>query len=740
MDIGDGLRQALRHQQAGRAADAEAACRAVLAAAPGQPDALHILGVVAFQQGRIEAAIDLYRQALARHPAYHAALVNLAIALGHVGRTGDAIDAWRRALALQPRDAGAQLNLGKALAQLGRNEEAAAAFRAATESDPSLADAHAWLGVTLAHAGRPVEAEAAHRRAVVLRPDSAVALTNLGAALYDQGRFDEAIDAYRRALALAPGLAMAQGNLANALRATRRHDEALAAYRAAIALEPGASVRHANLAVFLSECGRWADSIAAFDAAIAHAGDGADALRIRRALALPVIMEDRAMIDAARDGLERAVDALLATPLRVERPDEALAGAAFHLAYHGRDDRALQAKIARLHLHACPQLAWTAPHCAPGRRRADAGRVRLGIVSAYLRDHTIGRLVHGLVERMPRDRLEVVVFRRPAPADAMARAIDAAADRVVALPPDLDGQRRAVADAAPDALLYPDIGMDTQTYFLAFARLAPVQCVTWGHPVTTGIPAIDYFLSCSDLEPPGAEGHYGERLIRHRCLPACYARPAVADATFDRRAAGLPDDAALYVCPQSPFKLHPDFDAAIGGILRGDPAGRVVLLRGTDAHFEALLRARFARTIPDVADRIAFLGWMPRREFLGLVAAAHAMLDPFHFGGGNSSFEAMAAGTPVVTWPGAFARGRVTLALYRQLGIDDAVARDADDYVRIAVRLGRDAAERARLSALIGARSGALFDTAEPAVELARFFVAAVDAARRGERLDGPPA
>ena len=74
--------------------------------------------------------------------------------------------------------------------------------------------------------------------------------------------------------------------------------------------------------------------------------------------------------------------------------------------------------------------------------------------------------------------------------------------------------RQAISDAAPHVLLYPEVGMDMIVGWLAAQRLAPVQCVAWGHPETTGMPTIDYFLSSDFMEPPDAATHYTESLVR----------------------------------------------------------------------------------------------------------------------------------------------------------------------------------------------------------------------------------
>jgi predicted O-linked N-acetylglucosamine transferase (SPINDLY family) len=261
---------------------------------------------------------------------------------------------------------------------------------------------------------------------------------------------------------------------------------------------------------------------------------------------------------------------------------------------------------------------------------------------------------------------------------------------------------------------------------MAFSRLAPVQCVTWGHPVTTGLPTVDYFLSSQDLEVEGAEAHYTEKLVRLPRLGVMYDRPALPTPRKDRAAFGLPADAHLYVCPQTLFKFHPDFDDLLSGILRQDPAGVLVLIEGKYPYWNELLRRRFGRNMPDVQHRVRFLPRQGRADFLNLLAVADVMLDPIHFGGGNTSYEGFALGVPIVTLPSQFLRGRLTYAMYRQMGIPDLVAADTADYVRLAARLGTEPDYREQLRRRIREASGVLFDDVAVVGELEQFLLAAV--------------
>ena len=148
----------------------------------------------------------------------------------------------------------------------------------------------------------------------------------------------------------------------------------------------------------------------------------------------------------------------------------------FYLAYHGRDDRPLQEAIARFYRSACPALS---DNLAVRARRPD-GRIAIGIASTLLRTHTIGRLNRGLIESLDRRRFHVTLIAPDHGDDALAAGIAGAADRVLRLPASLAEARRAIAGLRLDLLFYPDIGMEPMTYFLAFARLAPVQVMTWG--------------------------------------------------------------------------------------------------------------------------------------------------------------------------------------------------------------------------------------------------------------------
>jgi tetratricopeptide (TPR) repeat protein len=251
MTLEQALEAARQQHSAGRLAEAEAIYRQILAARPDYPDALHLMGVLAFQVGRIGDGLELIGRAIAIDPKIPPYYCNLGQVLFAAGRFDDAIAACRKALELRPDYAEALNNLGTALQAKGQLADALAAYRRATEIRPDFSEAHHNLGTALLQNRQPEEALACERVALMLRPAYPDAYNGLGNALKARGELDSAAAAYRQALALRSPYVEAENNLGNALREMGRLDEAAQQYRRTITLKPDLASAHFNLAATL---------------------------------------------------------------------------------------------------------------------------------------------------------------------------------------------------------------------------------------------------------------------------------------------------------------------------------------------------------------------------------------------------------------------------------------------------------------------------------------------------------
>jgi predicted O-linked N-acetylglucosamine transferase (SPINDLY family) len=759
----ENLRAALDHRQAGRLAEAESLCRLALRSDPRHSGALHLLGAVALDAGRPDQAAQLIGEAVAIDPSRAAYHFDLGEAYRKSGRSAEARASYEQALRLDPGHITAHNSLGILDHEQGDLPGAEAHFREAARLGPERPFVLNNLGTLLLHRGSLDEARTFLEQVLRLRPDYAEGHNNLGAVWVRLGRYPEALACFERAVSLKPGYAVAHHNLATVLHKEGRLGDAEASLRLALRLKPDYAPAHYELGAVLMDAlrldeaqsrleealrvkpdyveamgllatvlgrqGKVAEARAWITKALATRPD--DGLKVRSALLLPVIYRRRGEPQRERARLRDDFARLSAGPLSVDDPVNAVGVNAFFLPYQGIDDRDLLSDLAALYRKASPGLEFVAPHCADTARATPReGPIRVGFLSNFFHEHTVGRLNLGFVRHLSRERFWVTLFRFPGADDPLSRAFQQAADRVVTLPRRLDAARQLVADERLDVLYYPEIGMDPLTYFLAFARLAPVQCVSWGHPVTSGIPTIDYFLSGSSTEPEDGDAHYTERLVRFRKFNAYYFEPRPSTPPPMRRDLGFDERAHLYVCTQSLFKIHPAMDETLGAILRADPSGLLVLLSGVHPRWDATLANRFRRMFPKEAERVRFLPRRSRDDFLHLQGLADVLLDTFPFCGGNTSYEAFAVGTPVVTLPGSLLRGRLTYALYQQMGVLDCVADDPRGYVQIALRLANDPAWREYVRGRILDEKHRIFEDAEAVLELEQFLNGAVGGER----------
>ena len=455
--------------------------------------------------------------------------------------------------------------------------------------NPDRADAWNELGIALHVAGRLAEAEAAYRRALSLQPDFPRAECNLAVLQRDSGRVDFAESTLRAVISRQPMAAAfrpALNALADLLRARGELDEAAALYLRAAKQAPDDSAGEMlDLGMVLAERDDPEQARKAFGHALRQ-----DPHQLRAALAmhltLPVIYTDASHVARARaeyarglEMLERELPSRIAGKGAMQVAD-GLIWSNFYLAYQGEPDRDLQARYAALAARALDGagVQWRAPMAAG----AVVGRkIRIGFVSALLREHTVGRYFMRWITDLDRDRFEVWFYALTASVDAVTEAITARADHVRMFV----GGEAAPSAIAPlirsdllDILVYPELGMDQVTFALGALRLAPRQYAAWGHPVTTGHATIDAFLSCEAMEPEDAQAQYTEPLA---LLPGIGTRfaPAELPARRGREVYSLPLDATLLLCPQSLFKIHPDNDLLFARILGRESAGDTGIVR-----------------------------------------------------------------------------------------------------------------------------------------------------------------
>ena len=665
----------------------------------------------------------------------------LSAALSHhrAGRLNEAERLYRLVCAADPKNARAFHLLGIVAHQL-RRPDAAELVGRAVALQPDVAEVHNDLGVILAAQGKLGEAAAVFEQAVRLKPNYVEARNNLMAALQqlgrrlqELGRLDEALAHCERAVALQPEAPGPRNNLGNVLRELGRNDEALAQYDRALAIDRSFFIAHFNRGTTLRRLGDIAAARASFERAFALKPDFLEAELAACMAELPVLYADAAEIDPRRAAYAAHLERLSAHVARAATP-AALAEAIgshqpFYLAYQGRDDRALQASYGALVGRVMAVRFPPAPLPPPPLPHEP---IRLGVVSAFFRQHSNWRIpIKGWLAGLDRRRFRVFGYHTGSERDAQTAVAADMCERFVQGPLRLDEWRQTILADAPHVLLYPEIGMDQVTAQLAAQRLAPVQCVSWGHPVTSGFPTIDYFISSDRMEPADGAAHYTERLVRLPNLSICYEPPVARPAALARATLGLRKGAAVYWCCQSLPKYLPQYDDVFARIAQavGDCQFTFIEFAGgphVTEVFRRRLEAAFAQRGLRAADHCVVLPRLDSDRFIAAMGACDVMLDSIGWSGCNSTLESLVHDLPIVTLRGDLMRGRHTSAILEMMGLEETIAQSVDEYVAIAVRLGRSAAERTAVAGRIAASKHRVYRDRDCIVALEDFLDHAV--------------
>lgn len=743
-----GLEQSMLALQQGRFEEARKQLKALRNRFPHNVEALHLLGLIAYQTGDAQAGLAQIQRAVELMPQAPHMRNNLANLLMAAQRLDEALPHYLEAIRLSPDHAEAWQNLGNIYRIKGDLPQALKAYQQAARLLPEHAGVLSSLGALYAVLGHPAQAESTLRQALALDANLVEAWFVLGELCLNQQRLDEAWSFFQNVLRRLPEHAPSYNSLGNILFLRGQLEQAEVQYRKALALKPEFAEAASNMGFIcyrreaFGEAENWLrqalrvkpdyaqawenlasvyrkleDMSAAETAYLRAAEFGArPELEVKSAVMLPGIYDSAAEMQAWRHRLETGLEALMQKNIRLHDPSVEVGETSFYLHYHREPWLELAQKLAAFYRRVCPELTLTAPHCLAAPK--SSGEVlRIGIVSNNLKRHSLGKMFGAVIGGLDRRRFNVTICADGPPADADARRLAEQADDYLCLAADFYAARGQLAEQRFDVLFYPELVTDPRIYFFAFARLAPLQATFWGMGSSTGLAEIDVYFSSTGLETDASRSFYSEKLIETAHLLPCFARPDDAGPAHSRSDWGLPETGPIYGCLQSLFKLHPDFDLALSQLLTADAEATLVLLEGHYPAWTDKLKARLMRTLGEAYRRVRFYPRLNPEDFLRLAGQCDVLLDPWPICGGNSTYELLATGVPLVTLTGPYGKNRLTHAILDQIGLTETVTQTPEAYIALAHRLAHDAAERTRLREHILSRLDRLYGRTEGLAE-----------------------
>jgi len=713
----------------------------VLAQQPRHCDALHLLGVLAFQANDHALAAELIKKAIDINPTSATAYASLGLVLQGLGRLDEALVSYDKALALKPGDAEAFNNRGNVLNNLRRLDEALVSYDKALALKPDYAEAFYNRGVALNALRRLDEALVSYDKALALKPDYAEAFYNRGAALNDLRRLDEALVSYNKALALKPDYAEAFNNRGNVLNDLRRLDEALVSYDKALALKPDFAEAFNNCGTALRELRRLDEALGSYDKALSLEPDFAEAfnnrgtaLRELRRLDEALACYDKALAlepDYAEafnnrgnvlSDLKRLDEALVSYDKALDlKPDyEFLSGKKLNLQMHLCDWSDLTAQLDQLEsalrqdskvtypfellgLTDNPELQLLASKIWVESRppasdvlgdfiqRVPDGKIRIGYYSADFHNHATSYLMAELFEAHDDQRFELYGFSYgPDRQDEMRKRVSDGLGQFIDVTQKSD---REVAKISRDMGI--DIAIDLKGFTKdsrtgVFAeRCAPIQVSYLGYPGTTGAHYIDYIVADKTVIPQESQQFYSEKIVY---LPHSYqvndSKRKISDKVFTRHELGLPESGFVFCCFNNNFKILPETFDGWMRLLQTVEGSVLWLLADNPTAVRNLQKEAQNRGVDP--HRLVFAPRMPLDEHLARHRLADLFIDTFPCNAHTTASDALWAGLPVLTRTGQSFASRVAASLLNAIGLPELITEDQMQYEHRALSLAQD--------------------------------------------------
>ncbi|HMQ06104.1 MAG TPA: tetratricopeptide repeat protein [Saprospiraceae bacterium] len=657
---------------------------------PHHADSLHLLGLIKSQTGKLEEGLKWVEMALQKriHPMYYN---NLGLILSRLGRWKDAITQYRLALKLSPDFLEARLNLATALSTIGKVAQSIPHFKNVIDKDPF------------------------HLRAFF----------NWGNALHKLGRHSEALEKFDNCVQIQPTYADAWQNKGSMHEYLKQWEEAERAYTAWDQLTGNALKSGLQLIHLYYKQGMYSKA-KPYLQKLKQKYPSDRWLELHIACLVPDIFKDSQEIDHYIHRLENTLQKLVQSPPPLTQNTLSIYQLTypFSLAYAGLNELPLKSKFGAFFEKYFSQI-----RTSTTVRNKNLPSIAMLVTGKH--EGVFLRCMKGFIENFNKDLFHfTIICEAPLGFEILSSQIRNSSVEFLLVPNEIEKAHQIIQKKRFDILYYWEVGSDSLNYFLPYLKPAAVQCASWGWPVTSGIPAMDYFISCKALEEQeNYSSYYSEKVILLERLPTYYYRPQLPETLLPLSYFHLPENKNLYLCLQNIRKIHPDMDEVFAKILERDPQGILVILGSEKRGAIEILVDRFERILKNHKNRITVLNRLNTQEYFSIMHCASVILDTFYYtGGANTSCDAFAMGKPYVTLLWHQHRGRYGAAAYLQANVKSApIANSFEEYIQFALRLTRDQNYYEKISGQMQKGSIEIFEDIQAVRELEYCFLSLVN-------------
>lgn len=707
------------------------------------------LGNLYLEQQRYLDALDAFLNGLELDRTSTELHTQLGITFEYLGDLLRAKLAYEEALSLEPKLPQACLRLGNLLLSFGEPSKAESLFHQVCSFNPEDDAGYVCLGDVLLVQIQIEPAIAAYQEALKRKPEAPTTLAKLNLALaaqnnpvplyaqagslaYSNGKFAEAIPHFQAVLRRQPE----DSKIANLLAACYRHlnqiPMAIQTLSENLTVLPQSPENHLSLTFLLQGSGETEAAITAAENALLQFPDWLP-LQIQARLMLPVIYQQQSELENYRQRFSQGLVELLEqsqrlladpTAMQAEQLPLSLSASAsnmFYLGYQGQNDRLLNIQYGKLIQLLCryDYHPWMQP--LPMPPLSGEGKIRVGYLAP-----SMGTLFMGWLRHHDRQKLELYCYQLGTDSQDLILEFRQYSDRFYALDKHIATIREKILADRLHILVFPAIGMELEILQLASQQLAPVQCASWLHPVTTGLPTIQYFLSNDLMEPEQAQQHYSENLVRLPNMGISISKPEIPELSKNRADFDIPTEAIMFLCSQNLMKYQPHHDYIFVEIARSVPSARLIFvshsIQELTLKFKERLNNCFSHYGLEADAYCLVLPRLNRGDYFQVNLLSDIFLDSLGWSGGITTLDSIACNLPIVTCPGETMRSRQSYGMLKILGITETVAQTEDEYIKIAIKLGLDPDWRCSIRTKMQQNSSAIYEDTACVTALEKFY------------------
>lgn len=683
---------------------------------PDFPMAYYNKGKLKLQQQQGYEAAQLFQKVLTIEANNASAHFQLANAYLMINERSSAIASYEKAMAINPHDIQLLMTLVEVQKKAKNYPAAITALDLYLNRNPQ--SEKAWLEKGQLHQklNQIKPAFEALDKARKSNPENPKTLLRFAEVLSDIGKVSDALTAYQRALKLSPEDPEILNNYGGLLLENKQYEEAITWLKKSAQINPNNHSASVNMGLAYESIGKISSAKEVYDR-IKHKLADNDLFRLHIETMCPGIAHSNEETDKYR----KAVVAVLQKfdeqfPIQLNEPqlDKSYAVPSFNMTYQGKNDREIKSLWGKFYEKRIPPVVLGSKNQKP----------KIGFLVTHSHEGVFIKDTGGIIKNLDTDKFDLVVLANGTDSlDTIKHFVLREEVTYVSFSRILKVAVEEIASLNMDFLYYWEVGSDLLNYLLPFYQLARIQISSWGSAFTSGNPRIQHYWSSKWLENKDYKTHYSEDVILFDNLPTYYYRIKKPDEIKTRKDFDLPTDKKIYLCAQSMIKAHPDFDELIKGILERDDHALVYFLSPKKQDQQKSLVRRFQSSLPAYLAKIKFLSRVGHQDYLALMALADVCIDPPHYSGANTTYEALQVGTPVVSLPGQLQRGKYTEALYKILELEKFIPKTKQEYVDLAVKIANDQSLKEKITNKVDKNMGRLFEQKGIIDEIEAFLI-----------------